>query len=55
MNVSPDALRKEAVATLKDVNRALENTGEASPSYPTLLLARAQSLNTLVLLNEQKR
>lgn len=55
MNVSAHELRKETVQTLNEINRALENTGEASPSYPTLLLARAQSLNTLVLLNEQKR
>ena len=55
MNVSPDALRKETVATLKSVERTLEFTGEAAPGYPALLLAKATCLNTLVLLNEPRK
>lgn len=55
MNVSPNALRKETVETLKNVDRALKITPEGSVNWPTLLSAKAQCLNTLVLLNEPKR
>lgn len=55
MNVSPNELRKQTVTTLKNVDRALEDTSEGSVNWATLLSAKAQCLNTLVLLNEPKR
>lgn len=52
MEVSPNALRKETVQTLKKVNDDLE-TRPTQEVRAMLLLAKAQCLNTLVLLNEQ--
>jgi hypothetical protein len=71
MEVSPNALRKETVDTLKKVDHQLENYEQEatmdnkSPfhifnmhgqnDYASLLATKAQCLNTLVLLNEQTR
>jgi hypothetical protein len=55
MEVSPNALRKETIATLKEVNLALELTSNLGPEVTaSLLLAKTQCLNTLVLLNEKR-
>jgi hypothetical protein len=62
MNVSPNALRKETVDTLKEVNEALDKAkfaaGNSQRVPPTLLapllLAKAQCLHTLTLLNEKR-
>lgn len=62
MNVSPNELRKETVRTLKEVNSGIESikqdlglTGIQSTTFMcSLLLAKAQCLNTLVLLNEKR-
>lgn len=55
MEVSPNALRKETVATLKEVNSVLELVGQNLEKRIPLLLAKAQCLNTLTLLNEQEK
>lgn len=71
MNVSPNELRRQTVATLKQVNAAIESvTAEALVNgiEPTdlkdargdwvilpLLSAKSQCLNTLALLNEQRK
>ena len=71
MNVSPNELRKQTVTTLKQVDDTLESILEAATlagidpakyvdqrgTYilPPLLLAKAQCLNTLVLLNEPRK
>lgn len=54
MEVSPNALRKETVAVLKDVNEDLmrDQTPEARA---TLLQAKSMCLNTLTLLSVQGR
>lgn len=62
MDVSPNALRKETVATLKEVNKGITTVEQDSgltvlqkESFKaTLLLAKAQCLNTLTLLNEKR-
>jgi hypothetical protein len=60
MDVSPNALRKETVATLKRVEStiaSLELEHGANVSVilmAPLLLARAQCLNTLAMLNERR-
>lgn len=51
MNVSKNELRKETVTTLKDINRMLEQAGDSTDRRATLLLAKAQCLNTITLLN----
>lgn len=54
MNVSPNALRKETVETLHKINEALESEHSERPEIMApLLLAKAQCLNTLTMLNEQ--
>lgn len=69
MNVSPDALRKETVQLLKQVNAQIEELNKMAEqmSVPPekvhdhnggwaltpLLMAKAQCLHTLVLLNEK--
>lgn len=59
MNVSPDALRKETVKTLKDIQEVIDEQDADVVDIPPmviapLLLAKAQCLNTLVLLNEKR-
>jgi hypothetical protein len=57
MNVSKNELRKETVQTLKRVNDQLSklelSRGSEAPveAMATLLLAKAQCLNTITLLN----
>jgi hypothetical protein len=55
MEVSPNALRKETVETLKAVNEALERSQErpTAEARASLLLAKATCINTLTLLREQ--
>lgn len=54
MEVSPNALRKETIATLKEVDQLLELYGDMGPAVRApLLLAKAQCLNTLTLLSNQ--
>lgn len=69
MNVSPDALRKETVQLLGQIHRQIDEVvdlasqRETSPHKMTdqnghyllspLLLAKAQCLQTLTMLNEQ--
>jgi hypothetical protein len=57
VEVSPNTLRKEAVATLRSVDEDLQlSERDISPATrATLLLAKAQCLNTLTLLREQGR
>lgn len=50
MNVSPNALRKETVVVLKQVDEALKKP--EGDDWSTLLLAKSMCLNTLTLLNE---
>jgi hypothetical protein len=54
MNVSPNELRKETVATLKEINLSLElaRTTQSPAIVATLLLAKTTGLNTLTLLNQ---
>lgn len=54
MNVSPNELRKETVKTLREVEDSIEETPARSTVMATLLLAKAQCLQTLVLLNEKR-
>lgn len=57
MNVSPNELRKETVATLNEVNFAIKSelTNTSGPEVmATLLLAKAQCLSTLTLLNAKR-
>lgn len=54
MNVSPDALRKEVVTTLKEVNDQLKNFEEGDRGRIPLLSAKAQCLNSLVHLNARR-
>jgi hypothetical protein len=54
MDVSPNVLRKETVQTLKRVENGLSTISDDS-IMATLLLAKAQCLNTLVLLQEKKK
>lgn len=54
MEVSPNALRKETVATLQAVDVELRRESAEDPVVKApLLLAKAQCLNTLTLLREQ--
>lgn len=54
MDVSPNTLRKETVAVFKQVNDDLDLKLTPTPEVrATLLLAKAQCLNTLTLLSEQ--
>lgn len=62
MNVSPNELRKETAQTLKTVEEVIREL-EIEPttvdehgnsSLAPLLLAKAQCLNTLTLLNEKR-
>jgi hypothetical protein len=53
MIVSPDELRKQTVATLKQINEALKEP--SGGDFATLLQAKAMCLNTLVLLNEPRK
>jgi hypothetical protein len=54
MEVSPNVLRKETVATLKEVDQLLELYGNMGPAVRApLLLAKAQCLNTLTMLSTQ--
>lgn len=71
MNVSPNALRKETVQTLTEVNAVIDSVKQEAETrgvlpqnlvdhhgtwvLPPLLLAKTQCLATLVLLNEHKR
>jgi hypothetical protein len=53
MEVSPNVLRKEAVEVLREINHELDKPPGNRPvgdHLATLLLAKAQCLNTLVLL-----
>jgi hypothetical protein len=54
MNVSPNELRKETVATLKEINLSLElaRTTQSPAIVATLLLANTTGINTLTLLNQ---
>lgn len=55
MNVSPNVLRKETVATLKEADMLLDpDITKDTGTRATLLLAKAQCLQTLVLLNEKR-
>lgn len=61
MNVSPNALRKETVETLKEVDKTIDMAKRNVAPGPVrpevigpLLLAKAQCLNTLTLLNEKR-
>lgn len=54
MDVSPNFLRKETVEVYKEVTTLLDPTiTQDSTTRATLLLAKAQCLNTLVLLRGQ--
>lgn len=63
MDVSPNVLRKETAAVLKEADTWLTtvrpNSGVATEErialVTTLLLTKAQCLNTLALLNEKKK
>jgi hypothetical protein len=52
MNVSPDALRKQTLDVLKEIDSHLK---DHSDPYlrASLLLGKSQCLNTLTMLNEQ--
>jgi hypothetical protein len=52
MEVSPNALRKETVATMTQINEALENYPSAE-ARASLLSAKATCINTLTLLRDQ--
>lgn len=63
IEVSPDALRKETVQTLREVNATYDWVKEQPDNRRTkdhplmlamLLGAKAQCLNTLTLLNEKR-
>jgi hypothetical protein len=54
MEVSPNALRKETVQLLNQINKELATTTEKTLLIP-LLLAKSQCLQTLTQLNEQGR
>lgn len=54
MDVSPNALRKELVTTLNEVNDLLKNHEAGSPHRASLLLAKAECLNALVTLQAKK-
>lgn len=60
MEVSPNALRRETVQTLKrvdeQINKLLLLRGSDAPveALAPLLLAKAQCLHTLTLLNEKR-
>lgn len=54
MNVSPNELRKETVKTLKEIEDLHERMKDSHLITSQLLLAKAQCLNTLTLLNEKK-
>lgn len=54
MDVSPNALRKETVQLLRQINDQLARTTEKELVIP-LLLAKSQCLQTLTQLNEQGR
>lgn len=58
MEVSPNALRKETVQLLRQIQEQIDRLHEerrslAEERMVPLLLAKAQCLNTLTLLNEQ--
>lgn len=53
MIITPTELRRHTTETLKKVDAALENP--AGGDWATLLLAKAQCLHTLTLLNAQDR
>lgn len=53
MDVSPNALRKETAQTLKSIE-SLMNPALDVRERAMLLLAKAQCLQTLTLLNEQR-
>lgn len=54
MEVSPNVLRKETVAVLKDVNDDLMHD-QTSETRATLLQAKSMCLNTLTLLTVESR
>lgn len=54
MEVSPNVLRRETVAVLKDVNEDLMRD-QRPEVRATLLHAKATCLNTLVLLREERK
>jgi hypothetical protein len=54
MNVSPNELRKETVATLRLADEGLKSSNLTDEVRATLLLTKAQCLNTLTLLNEKR-
>jgi hypothetical protein len=55
MEVSPNALRKDTVTTLKEVENQLDGIrGHELDRKATLLAAKATCLNTLVLLRDQE-
>lgn len=70
MDISPNALRKEVVKTLREVEEVIDAIVEkaesqgadpaefvdmhGTPSLSVPLLAKAQCLQTLVLLNEKR-
>jgi hypothetical protein len=45
-------IQREAAKTLREVNLQLSLTTQDNPAMPTLLLAKATCLNTLVLLHK---
>lgn len=56
MDISPKVLRKETVKTLKEVEEDLTRLSPLKPpplETATLLLAKAQCLNTLTILRGQ--
>ena len=55
MDVSPNVLRKETVATLKEIEELIERVDHDSYLVRSnLLLAKSQCVHTLVLLNEKR-
>lgn len=54
MEVSPNALRKETVQLLNQINKELATTTQKELLIP-LLLAKSQCLATLTQLNEQEK
>lgn len=54
MDVSPNALRRDTVQTLREVNDVLKTGPEELFTKAILLSAKAQCLHTLTLLNEKR-
>ena len=54
MIISPDILRKEAVGILRAVEDELDKEPQSQETKAALLVAKAQALHTLVLLQSGK-